>query len=298
MTSPTAKPVVLASDARPVSLPRPPAPSAPSQTKSPSMQMPGASHTGSRVVFVATEGYGKTSTGALAEKPVIIMAPDELGYLTLHQHGLVPAVPTMQPKSWLELLACIEHLAKEPHDRKTVVLDAMVGLEALCAWHVCQQEFKGDWGESGFQAYGRGKGIVARTWPAIFPRLTACANRGMNVLVLGHAKVQAFRNPDGADFDRFECNVATEVWGRTKAWAEAVLFGNFRALVDEAKVQSNKAKAKGKAIGQERILRCQYSAMADAKNQYGLGPEYSMPDDPAQFAEAFWGMVTSNKKEQ
>lgn len=262
------------------------------------MSRPVAANTGARVVFVATEGFGKTSCGALADKPVILMTPDELGYLTLFSHGLVPECPVFQPKTWPEVLASIESVARDPEDRKTLVLDAMVGLESLCARWVCQENFAGDWGEKGFQAWGRGTAIVAREFPSILPRLTACARKGLNVLVLGHAKVQTFKNPDGPDFDRYECNVAKDVWGRTKAWAEAVYFGNFQPIIDQNRPDSNIAKAKGKAISQQRLLRCQYSAMADAKNQYGNQPEYTMPDDPQKFADAFWQLTKKKESAQ
>lgn len=254
------------------------------------MPTPGAK-TGRRVVLVATEGYGKTTVGALGDNPVFIVAPNELGYFALYEHGLVPACPVMQPKSWPEVKAAIEFIAREPGDRKTLVLDAMVGLEALCATYICETQYDGDWSKKGFLSYGEGPKVVTREFPSIFPRLSACARKGVDVLILGHAKTQPFSNPEGAAYDRFECNVAKEVWALTKAWAEAVLFGNFRAIVDEARTETNIAKAKGKAIGQQRIMRCQYSALADAKNQFGLAPEYAMPDDPAQFAAAFWGLI-------
>lgn len=247
---------------------------------------------GVRVVFVAVEGFGKTTTGALGEAPLIIMAPEEQGYLTLHSRGLVPACPMMQPRSWPQLLAAVEAVATDPGDRRTLVLDAMVGLEALCAAHVCQTNFGGDWGERGFAAYGRGARIVSREWPQLLARLSAVSRRGVDVLLLGHARVKRFSAPDGPDYDRYECNVGTEdVWARTKAWGEAVLFGMFRPIVEQSRPESNVARAHGKAIAHQRILRCQYSAVADSKNQFGLEPEYAMPDNAAAFAASFWHLV-------
>lgn len=285
MSSPTAPP-------RPTPAPPPP----PSKTAPAKMAMPTRSKSGSRVVFVAVNGYGKTTCGAYGPEPVVIMSPDEHGYITLHDHGIVPSVPIMQPKSWPELLASIESFAADRQGRKTIVLDALAGLEFLLARHVCETRFKGDWGKTGFLSWNEGPREVARIWPSLLARLMACSKNGMNILILGHAKVSRFNNPDGADYDRYECNCgAIELWNRTRDWAEAVLFGNFRAIVDQAREQANIAKAHGKAIGQQRIIRCQYSAAADAKNQYGLGPEYVMPDDREKFAESFWSMV-SNKE--
>lgn len=272
-----------------------PPPAAP-KTAAPEIKRPSKTKRGVRVVYVAVEGFGKTTTGALGPNPLMIMAPEEQGYLTLHSRSLVPELPMMQPRSWPQLLAGIEQIIGSPSEYETVVLDAMVGLEALCASWVCHTNFGGDWGERGFAAYGRGTRIVAREWPQLLARLSALADRGVNVLVLGHARVKRFNAPDGPDYDRYECNCGSdEVWARTKAWGEAVLFGMFRPIVEQNRPESNIAKAHGKAIAHERIMRCEYSAVADAKNQYGLEAEYRLPDEPRACAAAFWGLVIGGK---
>ncbi len=273
----------------------PPPPS--TRTAPPPIERPSPDRHGVRVVYVAVEGFGKTTVGALGPAPLMIIAPEEHGYLTLYSRGLVPELPVMQPRSWPQLLAGIEAVTAEPGEVGTVVLDAIVGFESLCAAWVCQTNFGGDWGERGFAAYGRGSRIVAREWPGLLARLTALSRRGVNVLMLGHARVRRFNAPDGPDYDRYECNVGTdEVWARTKAWGEAVLFGSFRPIVEQDRVEGNVAKAHGKAIAHERILRCQYSAVADAKNQFGLAPEYKLPDDPAACAAAFWALIINSKE--
>ncbi len=279
------------------------APRAPSRTATPatapviSMTMPERSSHGARVVFVAVNGYGKTTAGALGPDPVIVMSPDERGYETLYDHGLVPAVPLMRPRDWPELIASLRALASDQQGRRTVVLDALAGFEYMLAQHICRTQYGNDWGKGGFLAWNEGPRVVARTWPVLLGALQACAQRGLNVLILGHAKITRFNNPDGPDYDRYECACGTaDLWSRTRDWAEAVLFGNFVAIVDQAREQPNIARAHGKAIGQQRVLRCQYSAAADAKNQYGLDPQYIMPDNPEQFADAFWRMVTRNKE--
>lgn len=261
----------------------------------PTIHRPQKAGHGVRVVYVAVEGFGKTTVGAFGPDPLMIMAPDEYGYLTLHSRGLVPELPVMQPRTWHELLAGLESVIADPSRYRTVVLDAMVGLESLCATWVCQTQFNGDWGERGFGAYGRGARIVAREWPQLLARLGALSERGVNVLLLGHARIRRFNAPDGPDYDRYECNCGSDdVWARTKAWGEAVLFGMFRPVVEQNRPDANIARARGKAIAHERVLLCQYSALADAKNWYGLEPEYRLPDEPRACAAMFWSLVLGN----
>jgi hypothetical protein len=258
----------------------------------PVMAMAEAGTAGTRTALIATPGWGKTTIGALGEKPVFILTPNEQGYLTLLRRGRVPQLPIIQAKNWLGLLNAVESIAINPQDRKTLVIDALAGTEALCAQHVCETQYGGDWGERGFMAFYRGPAQVGREWPAILPRLAACAAKGMDVLLLGHAKTKRFSNPTGADYDRYEGDVGSdEVWSRIKMWAEAVLFGSNEPIVEQSRPESNVAKARGKAIGHSRILRCEYSAVADAKNTYGLAAEYTMANDPAQCAGEFWGLV-------
>lgn len=247
---------------------------------------------GARVVLVAVNGFGKTTAGAMMPNPVMILAPQEDGYLTLHKRGLVPSVPMLRVKSWDETLMALDELATNPGDRQTVVCDAIVGFEHLLAHKICHRDFEGDWGERGFRAWNSGPATVAREWPQLLVRLDRCADAGLDVILLGHASIRSFSPPDGPAYDRYECSVTTkEVWARTKDWGEAVLFGTFQATVDQVKTQTNAAKAKGKAVSEKRVLRCRYSAYADAKNQYGLDAVYDVPDDPAQWSKAFHALI-------
>lgn len=272
------------------------APPAPRQTAAPTMRVPQAHTAGVRVVFVAVNGFGKTTTGALAENSAGLIAPDEHGYLTLLSRGLVPAIPIMQPTTWPETLASLDAFIANPEGRKVLFLDALTGFAQMLAVHVCKTQFGGDWSKKGFLNFYTGPKQVENEWPAILSRLTRISRAGVHVLFLGHAKVKNFKNPDGPDFDRYECQAEEGVWASTRNWAEACIFGNFRAIVDTARPESNIAKASGKAIGQERIIRAQYSAAADAKNQYGLEPEYVMPNTADEFASAFWNLILPRAK--
>jgi hypothetical protein len=238
---------------------------------------------GFKVVLCAVEGWGKTSIAARAERPVMLLAPFETGYLTLHTRGLVPEVPHFTMRGWDETIKTIEAIAENPKGARTVVLDALAGYESLCAEYVREVHHKGSL--SDFNAFGRGAANMRREWPSLLAALEACVEHGLNVCVCAHTQVKNFKNPEGPDYDRYTVNVGDEVWQRTKMWAEAVVFGTWRAIVD------GRRSGTGKAIGQLRILRCQYSPLVDAKNQYGLLPEYAVPEGSDVAARAFWELI-------
>src|SRR5690606_23939606 len=117
-----------------------------------------------RLVINGVEGIGKTSLGAYAPGAAIIMARGETGYETLLGSNRVPTLPRISVDNWLDLLASVSDVAKNPGDIKTLVLDALGGFETLCHEHICNTEYKGDWGEHGFGSFQRGYTVSASEW--------------------------------------------------------------------------------------------------------------------------------------
>jgi hypothetical protein len=245
------------------------------------------------VLLYAVEGYGKTSIGAHALDPVIIMA--EHGYETLLGRGLVPAVPAIAVDSWQGTLDVLDQLAQDKHDRKTVVIDSTSAVERMAVEHVVATEFNGDRGNKGFQDYGRGYGSLANHWVKFLQRLTRLRDLGMDVLILAHAKAESFKNPEGADFRRYVPAMyhgeSASVREPTKQIADALLFGNFESIVEltARDASRNIAEQKGKGVGlAQRIVHAQRRDAADAKNRHGIPPSYYLSDTPEQAAAEFW----------
>ncbi len=235
-----------------------------------------------RIVVNAVEGWGKTTLGAYAPSPVILMARGETGYDTLLSATppLVPAVPAEPIESWTELLGWLDTLAVDPQGRETVVLDALGGFERLCHEHVCDTEFKGDWGERGFAAFQKGYDLSVGEWLKLLARLDRLHDNDMAIIMLGHAKIAPFKNPLGPDHDRYICDVHHKTWAPTNRWADAVLFGNFYTVMeDEAKAERS---GKGKAIGgTDRVLYTEHRDAYVAKNRYRMPAEIWLEGGPA-----------------
>ena len=129
----------------------------------PQLAVPEAFFAPPRLILNAVEGWGKTTAGAYAPDPAILMARGESGYTTLLGVGSVPAVPTATVDSWQKLLGLLDQLVAGT-DRKTLVLDALGGFERLCQEHVCACDFDGDWGERGFMSFQKGYELSATEW--------------------------------------------------------------------------------------------------------------------------------------
>ncbi len=231
-----------------------------------------------RIVINAVEGFGKTSCGAFAPNPCILMANEETGAQTLLAAGLIPQVAGSVVETWESLLATLDSLITSG-GHETLVLDALSGFEKMCHACVCSRDFGGDWGEKGFASYQKGYDVSVNEWRLLLQRLDQLRTaQGMTILILSHTQVRPFKNPVGEDFDRYIADCHPKTWSPTAKWADAVLFGNFITVLDKGKSGKDRAKGVG---GTSRVIYTQRRDAWDAKNRYGMPEAIDLSDSPA-----------------
>lgn len=230
-----------------------------------------------RMCIAAVEGWGKTTVGANAPSPAFLMARGETGYTTLLARGLAPAVPSVELCEWQHTLDTISDLAVNANGIKTVVLDAGSGFERQCVSHVCDRDFAGDMGEKGFSSFGKGYEVAAVEWLKLLSALdTLRLKQGVNILILSHIQVKQFKNPLGADYDRYVSDMHHKIWSPTFKWVDVSLFGQYITVIDREQ------KGKGKAIGgTERVCYTSRRDAWDAKNRHAMPEAIDIPSDPA-----------------
>ncbi len=234
-----------------------------------------------RMVFHGVEGFGKTSFGAMFPAPIFLQARGETGLEALIDAGQLPETPHFpETNTWQEMLGQIQVLTTEKHEYKTLVIDTLNGFERLCHEHVCQRDYRGDWGETGFTSYHKGFLVALGDWRMLISALDNIRKqRNMRIICLCHTAVCKFSNPDGTDYDRYEPELHKKTWGLTHKWADMVLFGNYVTVVD-------KKDGKGKG-GTARMLYAQRSAAWDAKNRHGLPPAIKIGNTPKAAYDTF-----------
>jgi hypothetical protein len=249
----------------------------------------------SRALVHGVEGVGKTSLACCAPKPIFLMTRGETGLETLLDSGRVPETPHFpELTSWLELLGALDVLLKEEHDFRTLAIDTLNGCERLCHEFVCERGFNGQWGRDGFSAFMTGYDVALGEWRVLLETLDRLrVQRRMSVLVLAHTRISTFRNPEGADYDRYTVDLHHKTWGLTHKWADMVIFANFVAHVDPRK-GDGKGKAKG---GGRRMLHTTRTAAYDAKNRHAL-PEHIDASDGAAAAWANLAAALQAGKQQ
>lgn len=164
----------------------------------------------------------------------------------------------------------------------TYVLDTIDFVERLCSYHVCQ-----DHGKAGIESFGYGNGYtyLYEEFGKFLNLLDEVVDAGVNVLILAHAKLRKFEQPDelGA-YDRWELKLSSKaeknISAMVKEWADMVLFINYKTLVTNVDNQGA-VKGKNKVQGGNPVIYTSHHPCWDAKNRFGLPEELPFPKDTA-----------------
>lgn len=216
-----------------------------------------------RLLVYGIEGVGKSSTASEAPKPVFIPTEDGLGQIDCHSFELAT--------SFDDVISAMSALATEEHDYQTVVIDTLDWLERLIWAKVCK-----DRGVKNIEDIGYQKGYVFALdcWRQIIDGLDHLRNeRGMCVILLAHAKVEKFEDPESPAYDRYSPRLHKHANAMITEWVDAVLFATMKVhttIEDAGFGQKRTIAAKGAA---DRVLRCVGSPACVAKNRYGLPAE-------------------------
>lgn len=229
-----------------------------------------------RVLLYGTEKVGKSTWAAHAPDPVFLCAEDGTANLD------VARMP--EPKTFGDVVDSIAELTTEPHDFRTLVIDTVDWLEPLIFAKVLEDAGKTGQGIESI-GYGKGYNAAVDQWRLFLSRLDDLrAARKMHIVLLGHAWVKTFNNPQGDNFDKFTLKMNDKAAGVIKEWVDAVLFTNYEVLTHKADKLS---KAKGVGDG-ARIVHTQKRDAFDAGNRYNL------PETIPLAWDEFWNGVRAN----
>ena len=237
------------------------------------MKLIGQIHSGKlpaprRIMLYGTHGVGKSTWGAMAPKSIFIQTEDGLGEIACDKFPLAQTVE--------DVLANLAALSTEPHDFQTVVVDSLDWLERLIFDAVCR-EYRVASIEKADGGYQRGYVHALTHWRKVVDALGALrANKGMAVILIAHAKVEKFEDPEASTYDRYSPRLHKHACALLTEWSDAVLVATrkFRTEVEDKGFGRERAIAVGVgADGGERILRCVGSPACVAKNRYGLPGE-------------------------
>ena len=228
----------------------------------------GPRHSPPRLLIYGTEGIGKSTTAAQALRPIFIATEDGLDQIDCNSFPLA--------RRFDEVMSAISVLYSEEHDYQSVVIDSLDWLERLIWDEVCRE-----YGVKSIEkvdgGYAKGYTHALTQWRQVLDGLDALRNeRGMAIILLAHAKVEKFEDPESAAYDRYSPRLHKHAAALITEWSDAVLFATrkFRTESEDAGFDRtrNIAVALG-AEGGERILRTVGGPACIAKNRYSLPAE-------------------------
>lgn len=207
------------------------------------------------VILYGTPKVGKSTWASDSESPIFMDIEEGTDELD------VSRLP--KPKTFTEALAMLQELTTTSHSFKTLVIDSLDHLEALCNAETAQENGVTSVGEMGF---GKGYALSLAKWQKLYEALTQL-NQKMNLVMIAHSQLKKIDDPTKqAQYDKHDLKLRDQLGALAKEKADAILFAVF-----ETHVTKDKNTGKGRAIGDgSRILLTQGRPSHEGGNRFGL----------------------------
>ena len=219
-----------------------------------------------RVLLYSREKIGKTGFAAGAPNPIFLCS--EMG---TEEYDVARAAIT----DWTQLGGIIDALTNEPHDYKTLVIDTLDHLEAVLHRHIIANDEKG---KTSMVTAAGGFGKAFKIATESFRKLAAkfdiiTERRRMNVVLLAHAHIKKFNDPQSDGWDQYRLKMHEEAAGFWREWVDAVLFANLDIAVKESDSEKTRAKGTGDRFIYTVPPR---DAAFEAGNRFALPPKIKL----------------------
>ncbi|MBP9034348.1 MAG: ATP-binding protein [Pseudomonadales bacterium] len=215
-----------------------------------------------RTLMYGVHGVGKSTFGSMAERPVFIQTEDGLGNIECERFPVAG--------KYADVIAALGELYTEAHEYRTVVIDSLDWLERLIWADVCQKR-----GVESIEDIGYGKGYVfaLTNWREVLAGLDALRNeRGMHVILIAHAQIEKFANPETDTYDRYSPRLQKLASALVQEWCDEVLFTTYRIHTKTTNEGFDRKRVQGIGTG-ERIIRTTERPAHVAKNRLNLPDE-------------------------
>lgn len=174
-----------------------------------------------QIIMIGVDKVGKSTFGADAPDPIFLTTEDGLQSIEVPflPNPEVDGAPCMT--SWPQVLGWLDEIAKGESGYKTLVIDTLTEAEKLLHIHLCRLNA---WKSMEALDYGACYKACINPWREFFMKLDAIHAIGIELILLVHAEIRSFRNPDGSDYKRFEMAINNKAADMFKRWAHSILF--------------------------------------------------------------------------
>jgi len=232
-----------------------------------------------RMLVYGTAGIGKSTFATCAPSPVVIQTEDGLNEIDCHKFPVAQSLD--------EVMQALASLYQEDHAYRTVVIDSLDWLERLIWAKVCATRQVASIEDIG---YGKGYTFALQHWRDVLDGLSALRDRrGMAVILIAHAKIERFEDPQTEAYDRYTPRLHKTASALVSEWCDEVLFASYRVFTKAQDEGFNRTRVQGLGSG-ERVLKTSERPAHLAKNRLNLPDE--LPLAWGEFAKFLPGAVS------
>jgi hypothetical protein len=215
-----------------------------------------------RMLVYGTAGIGKSTFATCAPSPIVVQTEDGLGEIDCHKFPVA--------QSFDEVMASLAALYGEDHPYRTVVIDSLDWLERLIWAKVCATRQVATIEDIG---YAKGYTFALSHWRDVLDGLAFLRERrGMTVVLIAHAKIERFENPETDPYDRYVPRLHKTAAAMVTEWCDEVIFATYKVFTKATDEGFDKKRIQGLGSG-ERVLRTTERPSHLAKNRLNLPDE-------------------------
>lgn len=217
-----------------------------------------------RLLIYGVPKIGKTTLASEFPDPIFIQTEEGAGDLDVTTFSPEPL------KTYDELCEAIELLYTGNHNFRTVVLDSVDWLEPIVWNETCKVN---DWKSIEDPGYGKGYVESDRHWKHLLDGLNALRDRGMTVILIGHAEVKTFADPERDSYDRYQIKLHKRASAMVTEMCDVIGFMNYSiSTVRENEAFKKKDEGRSRASGSgQRMLHL------DERPTFVAGSRFDMP---------------------
>lgn len=221
-----------------------------------------------RILIYGPEKMGKTTLASEFPSPVFVQTEDGAsGDLELNSFGLLT--------SFGDVLDAFQSLATADHGFQTVVVDSLSSLEKLAWREVCARNNVETIEKVG-GGFGKGYKEADYVWAEFVEAFSYLRNeRGLNIVLIGHAKTDRFDDPETQSYSRYELDLHDRAQALLNRDVDAILLikKDVTIKLDGTKSQIKDGAARARGDGGD--TRWIY---AEGRPAFQAGNRFNMPE--------------------